>query len=126
MTGGQMAPTTLPGMTTTSSPRGRDVELQGWPIHVAEMLAQMSGASYVVRRAVSDPGHINQTRKAIKAAFKVQLNQEGFSLVEILSNCPTNWNMSPKDSVKFIKEQMIPFYPLGDYKVADAVKSLIV
>ncbi len=126
MTGGQMAPTTLPGMTTTSSPLGRDVEVQGWPIHVAEMLAQMSGASYVVRRAVNDPGHINQTRKAIKAAFKVQLNQEGFSLVEILSNCPTNWNMQPKESLRFLKDQMIPFYPLGDYKVADAVKGLIV
>jgi 2-oxoglutarate ferredoxin oxidoreductase subunit beta len=126
MTGGQMAPTTLPGMVTTSSPRGRDVELQGWPIRAAEMLAQMSGASYVVRRAVHDPGHINQTRKAIKTALTVQLNQAGFSLVEILSNCPTNWNMTPKDSLKFLKEQMIPFYPLGDYKVADAVKSLVV
>jgi len=125
MTGGQMAPTTLPGMATTSSPRGRDVELQGWPIRVAEMLAQMPGASYIVRRAVHDPGHINQTRKAIKAALTVQLNQAGFSLVEILSNCPTNWDMTPVDSLKFLKEQMIPFYPLGDYKVADAVKSLV-
>ena len=126
MTGGQMAPTTLPGMRTTSSPNGRDVETMGWPLHMAELLAQMSGASYVVRRAVHDPGHINQTRKAIKAAFNVQLNQAGFSLVEILSNCPTNWNMSATDSMKFLKEQMIPFYPLGDYKVTDAVKSLVV
>jgi len=125
MTGGQMAPTTLPGMTTTSSPRGRDVELQGFPIRMAELLAQMAGASYVVRRAVHDPGHINQTRKAIKAALTVQLNQAGFSLVEILSNCPTNWGMTPTDSLKFLKEQMIPFYPLGDYRVADAVKSLM-
>jgi 2-oxoglutarate/2-oxoacid ferredoxin oxidoreductase subunit beta len=125
MTGGQMAPTTLPGMVTTSSPRGRDVETQGWPIRVAELLAQMPAATYVVRRSVHDPGHINQTRKAIKAALTVQLNQAGFSLVEILSNCPTNWGMTPMDSLKFLKEQMIPYYPLGDYKVADAVKSLI-
>ncbi len=121
-----VAPTTLPGMTTTSSPRGRDVELQGFPLHMAEMLAQMPGASYIVRRSVHDPGHINQTRKAIKAALKVQLNQAGFSLVEILSNCPTNWGMSAMESMNFLKEQMVPFYPLGDYRIADAVKSLIV
>ena len=126
MTGGQMAPTTLPGMRTTSSPTGRDVELQGWPIRMSEILAQMPGASYVVRRSVHDPGNINKTKKAIQAAFKVQLNQAGFSMVEILSSCPTNWNLSAKDAVKFVKEQMIPYYPLGDYKVADAVKSIVV
>jgi len=126
MTGGQMAPTTLPGMKTTSSPNGRDVELQGWPIRMSEILAQMPGASYVVRRSVHDPGNINKTKKAIRAAFKVQLNQAGFSMVEILSSCPTNWNVSATQALKFIKEEMIPYYPLGDYKVADAVKSLIV
>jgi 2-oxoglutarate ferredoxin oxidoreductase subunit beta len=125
MTGGQMAPTTLPGMKTTSSPSGRDVELMGWPLHVAELLSQISGATYVVRRAVHDPGNINKTRKAIKTAFKVQLNQAGFSLVEILSACPVNWNMSPLEALKFVKEQMIPFYPLGDYKVADPAKALV-
>jgi len=123
MTGGQLAPTTLPGMVTTSTPNGRDVELQGWPLRMAELLSQLPGASYVVRRSVHDPGNINKTRKAIKAAFKVQLNQAGFSLVEVLSSCPTNWNMTAMDSLKFIKEQMVPFYPLGDYKVADAVKA---
>lgn len=123
MTGGQLAPTTLPGMVTTSTPNGRDVELQGWPLRMAELLSQLPGASYVVRRSVHDPGNINKTRKAIKAAFKVQLNQAGFSLVEVLSSCPTNWNMTALDSLKFIKEQMVPFYPLGDYKVADAVKA---
>lgn len=123
MTGGQLAPTTLPGMVTTSTPNGRDVELQGWPLRMAELLSQMPGASYVVRRSVHDPGNINKTRKAIKAAFKVQLNQAGFSLVEVLSSCPTNWNMTAKDALKFIKERMIPYYPLGDYKVADAVKA---
>ncbi len=124
MTGGQMAPTTLPGMTTTSSPRGRDVETMGWPIRVAEMISQMTGASYVVRRSVHDPGNINKTKKAIKTAFQVQLNEGGFSLVEVLSSCPTNWGMTPLGALKFVKEQMIPYYPLGDYKIADQVKSL--
>jgi len=122
MTGGQLAPTTLPGMVTTSTPNGRDVELQGWPLRMAELLSQMPGASYVVRRSVHDPGNINKTRKAIKAAFKVQLNQAGFSLVEVLSSCPTNWNVTAIDALTFIKERMIPYYPLGDYRVADAVK----
>ncbi len=126
MTGGQMAPTTLPGMKTTSSPTGRDVELQGWPIRMSEILAQMPGASYVVRRSVHDPGNINKTKKAVKAAFNVQLNQAGFAMVEILSSCPTNWGVSATDALKFVKEQMLPYYPLGDYKVADAVKNLVV
>jgi 2-oxoglutarate ferredoxin oxidoreductase subunit beta len=125
MTGGQMAPTTLPGMTTTSTPRGRDVEVMGFPVRAAELLSQMSGASYVVRRSVHDPGNINKTKRAIKAAFNVQLNQAGFSLVEILSSCPTNWNMTAVNALKFIKEEMIPYYPLGDYKVADSVRSLV-
>ncbi len=126
MTGGQMAPTTLPGMVTTSSPRGRDVEIMGWPVRAAELLSQMQGATYVVRRAVHDPGNINKTKKAIKNAFKVQMNEAGFSLVEILSSCPTNWNMTAVEALRFIKEQMSPFYPLGDYKVSDSVKNLIV
>ena len=125
MTGGQMAPTTLPGMATTSSPRGRDVEIMGFPLRVSELLSQLSGASYIVRRSVHDPGNINKTKKAIKAAFNIQLNQAGFSLVEILSSCPTNWNMTAIDALKFIKEQMVPYYPLGDYKVAESVKSLV-
>ncbi len=124
MTSGQMAPTTLPGMTTTTSPRGRDVETMGFPIRVSELLAQLSGASYVVRRSVHDPGNINRTKKAIKTAFQVQLNQAGFALVEVLSSCPTNWNMTPIKALQFVKEQMIPYYPLGDYKVVDAVKAM--
>ena len=126
MTGGQMAPTTLPGMKTTSSPTGRDVELAGFPLRVAELLAQMTGAAYVVRSSVHDPGNITKTKKAIRTALNVQMNQAGFSLVEILSSCPTNWGMSALDALKFVKEQMIPNYPLGDYKVADSVKSFIV
>lgn len=124
MTGGQMAPTTLPGMQTTSSPTGRDVELQGYPIRMSEVLAQLPGASYVVRRSVHDPGNINKTKKAIKTAFQVQLHQAGFSLVEVLSSCPTNWGVTPEAALKFIKERMIPYYPLGDYKVADSVKTI--
>lgn len=124
MTGGQMAPTTLPGMRSTSSPRGRDVETMGFPVKVAELLSTLSGATFVVRRSVHDPGHINQAKKAIKTAFRVQMNQMGFSLVEILSSCPVNWNKTPAEALKFVKEEMIPYYPLGDYKVADGVKGL--
>lgn len=125
MTGGQMAPTTLPGMKTTSSPNGRDVETQGFPLKMAELLAQLQGTSYIVRRSVHDPGNINKTKKAIKTAFQVQLNQAGFSMVEILSSCPTNWNVTPRDAMSFIKEQMLPYFPLGDYKIVDLVKSLV-
>ncbi len=124
MTGGQMAPTTLPGMKTTSSPRGRDVETMGFPVRAAEMLSTLSGASYIVRRSVHDPGHINQTKKAIKKAFQVQMNEMGFSMVEILSSCPINWNKTPIEALNFVKEVMIPYYPLGDYKISDAVKGL--
>ncbi|MGB8647938.1 MAG: thiamine pyrophosphate-dependent enzyme [Anaerolineae bacterium] len=124
MTGGQMAPTTLPGMRTTSSPRGRDVETMGFPIRASEMLSTLGGASYIVRRSVHDPGHINQTKKAIKKAFQVQMNQMGFSMVEVLSSCPVNWNKTPMEALDFVKQVMIPFYPLGDYKISDAVKSI--
>ncbi len=124
MTGGQMAPTTLPGMRTTSSPRGRDVELMGFPVRASEMLSTLSGASYIVRRSVHDPGHINRTKQAIKTAFQVQLNQLGFSMVEVLSSCPVNWNKTPIEALKFVKEVMMPYYPLGDYKVSDAVKGI--
>ncbi len=124
MTGGQMAPTTLPGMKTTSSPRGRDVETMGFPVRAAEMLSTLSGASYIVRRSVHDPGHINQTKKAIKKAFQVQMNEMGFSMVEILSSCPINWNKTPMEALNFVKDVMIPYYPLGDYKISDAVKGL--
>jgi 2-oxoglutarate ferredoxin oxidoreductase subunit beta len=126
MTGGQMAPTTLPGMRTTSSPSGRDVKSMGWPIRMSEVLATLDGPSYVVRRSVHDPGNINKTKKAIRAAFQVQLHALGFSLVEILSACPVNWDMTPVESLKFIEAQMVPYYPLGDYKISDAVKNIIV
>lgn len=124
MTGGQMAPTTLPGMKTTSSPLGRDVAMMGFPLRMSELLATTSGASYVVRRSVHDPGHVNQTKKAIKTAFRVQMHGLGFALVEILSSCPVNWGMTPHDALGYIQEKMVPYFPPGDYKIADAVKGL--
>jgi 2-oxoglutarate ferredoxin oxidoreductase subunit beta len=126
MTGGQMAPTTLPGMVSTSSVKGRDVELQGYPLRVSEMLATMTGSAYVVRRSVHDIANIRKTKKAIMTAFRVQLQGLGFSLVEILSTCPTNWGIPAADALKFIEQKMVPYYPLGDYKVMDAVKPLVV
>ncbi|HFD39095.1 MAG TPA: 2-oxoglutarate oxidoreductase [Anaerolineae bacterium] len=124
MTGGQMAPTTLPGMVTTSSPYGRDVKTQGYPVRVCELVSQLDGAAYVVRRTAYKPAEIRKLRRAIKTAFQVQMAGLGFSLVEVVSNCPTNWGMSPKESLRFIEERMIPYYPLGDYKVKDEVNRL--
>jgi 2-oxoglutarate ferredoxin oxidoreductase subunit beta len=122
MTGGQMAPTTLPGMVTTSSPKGRDVVSMGFPLHMAELLSQLEGAAYVVRRSVHDVGNVRKTKWAIKTAFQTQLAGLGFSMVEILSQCPTNWGMNSVDSVHYVKEKMAPYYVLGDYKVIEPVK----
>jgi len=117
MTGGQMAPTTLPGMKTTSSPLGRDVEMMGYPVRMAEMLATMEGAGYVVRRSLHDPKHIRQAKKAIRMAFETQERGMGFSIVELLSTCPTNWKVSAREALDFVAEQMIPVYKLDDFKV---------
>jgi 2-oxoglutarate ferredoxin oxidoreductase subunit beta len=124
MTGGQMAPTTLPGQVTSSSPTGRDVELTGMPIRMAELLADLPGASYVVRRTVCDIRTIKEAKKAIRTAFRVQMAGAGFSLIEFLSSCPTNWGLAPYQALEWLKQNMIPYYPLGDYKVADIVKEL--
>jgi 2-oxoglutarate ferredoxin oxidoreductase subunit beta len=124
MTGGQMAPTTLPGMKTTSSPLGRDIETQGMPIRMSELLAKMDGTSYVVRRSLHDPTNIRKAKKAIRTAFEVQQQGLGFSLVELLSTCPTNWGLTPNEALCFVEEKMIPYFAIGDYKVADAVKAL--
>jgi 2-oxoglutarate ferredoxin oxidoreductase subunit beta len=124
MTGGQMAPTTLPGMKTTSSPSGRDVELTGFPIRMSEMLATMDGAGYIVRRSLHDAKNIRKSKKAIRLAFETQEQGLGFSMVELLSSCPTNWKIDPNESLGFIAEQMIPVYPLGDYKVNSELASL--
>ncbi len=124
MTGGQMAPTTLPGMVTTSSPYGRDVKTQGYPIRVCELLAELDGTAYVVRRTGHKPAEVRKLRRAIKTAFQVQMAGLGFSLVEVVSNCPTNWGMTPKESLKFIEERMIAYYPLGDFRIHDEVRDL--
>jgi 2-oxoglutarate ferredoxin oxidoreductase subunit beta len=124
MTGGQMAPTTLPGQKTTSSPFGRDVELSGYPMQMAEVLAQVAGASYVVRRSLHNAAEIRKAKKALTTAFKVQMAGLGFSMVEMLSTCPTNWGMTPAESLTWLEEHMLPVYPLGDYKVSEAVATL--
>ncbi len=124
MTGGQMAPTTLAGMKTTSSPLGRDVELAGYPVRMAEILATLDGSGYVVRRSLHDAAHIRKAKKAIRLAFEAQERGLGFSLVELLSSCPTNWKLTPQDALEFVAEQMVPVFPLGDYKVSPALESL--
>lgn len=124
MTGGQMAPTSLPGQKTTSSPDGRNAALTGQPIRMSELLAQMDGSAYVVRRSLHDTANIRKAKKAIETALKVQMSGLGFSMVELLSTCPTNWGLSPADSLQWVEQNMIPYFPLGDYKVVDAVKGL--
>jgi len=124
MTGGQMAPTSLPGQKTSSSPSGRDVEVTGFPIRTAEMLATLDGAGYVVRRSMHDPKNVRMTKKAIRLAFETQKNGLGFSMVEILSTCPTNWGMTPVQALQWVEDAMIPFYPIGDFKVNPVLKEL--
>ncbi len=113
MTGGQMAPTTLPGQKTTTSPEGRDPKLVGTPLKFAEMIASIDSAKYVARVAVDSPAHIREAKKAIKRAFTCQLEGKGFSMVEILSTCPTNWGLAPSDAMQWLRDNMIPYYKLG-------------
>lgn len=124
MTGGQMAPTTLPGQKTTTSVNGRDVESQGYPIRVAEFLSTLDGASYVVRRSLHDPKNIRLAKKAIRTAFEVQERGLGFSMVEMLSICPTNWGMKPIESLQWLSDKMVSYYPIGDYKIHPAVAEI--
>jgi 2-oxoglutarate ferredoxin oxidoreductase subunit beta len=124
MTGGQMAPTTLPGQKTSSSQNGRDVELQGYPLKMCEMIATMDGTGYVVRRSLHDPKNIRLAKKAIRTAFEAQVHGLGFSMVELLSTCPTNWGIPPVESLKWVEEHMMPVFPLGDYKISQAVAGL--
>ena len=119
-----MAPTTLPGQVTTSTPEGRDVRTAGYPVRVAELIATLSGAAYVVRRTATNPGNITRLKRAVITAFKVQMAGLGYAIVEVISNCPTNWGLTPKESIRWLEEKMLPYYPLGDYKVLDAVKEL--
>ena len=116
MTGGQMAPTSLPGQVTQTSPYGRDVKHCGWPVKVCEMLAQLEGPEYLERVAVNNVKNIRNAKRAIQKAFENQINNKGFSLIEIISSCPTNWGMTPQKALQWIDDNMIPYYPLGVYK----------
>ncbi|MGA2159024.1 MAG: thiamine pyrophosphate-dependent enzyme [Dehalococcoidia bacterium] len=116
MTGGQMAPTTLRGMKTTTTPYGRDHILEGHPIKMSEILALLEGVAYIERVAVNSPANIRKTKKAIAKAFQMQLDKKGFSMVEILSPCPTNWKMSSVQAWKWVDEEMSKIFPLGVYK----------
>ncbi|MBE5743193.1 MAG: 2-oxoglutarate oxidoreductase [Clostridiales bacterium] len=116
MTGGQMAPTSLPGQVTQTSPYGRDVQACGFPVRVCEMLSTLDGPEYLERVTVNSVKAVKNAKKAIKKAFQNQIDKKGFSLVEVLSTCPTNWGLTPKDALKWVDEKMIPYYPLGVYK----------
>jgi len=116
MTGGQMAPTTLIGQKATTAPYGRDEAHSGKPIRMAEMLATIDGAAFVERVALNTPGNVRKAKAAIKKCFEVQLRGEGYGIVEILSTCPTNWGLTPVESLKWLEENMIPYYPLGNVK----------
>ena len=120
MTGGQMAPTTLPGQVTQTSPYGRDVKTQGNPIRVCEMLSTLDGAALIQRVSVDSPKNIIAAKKAIKHAFEMQMAGKGFTLIEVLSTCPTNWGMSPKEALERLRSDMMAYYPLGVYKDVDA------
>ena len=119
MTGGQMAPTTLIGQRTTTSPLGRNPETAGYPIRMCELLSTLEGAAYISRSAVNSPKNVIRAKRAIRGAFEVQIKGLGFSMVEVLSQCPTAWRMSPSEASKFVEEKMIPYYPLGDFKVPE-------
>ena len=116
MTGGQMAPTTLPGQVTQTTPYGRDVNYSGYPVRICEMLSTLSGVAYAERVAVNNVPNIRKAKAAIKKALTAQIEKKGFSIVEVLSGCPTNWGMTPLEALKWIDDKMIPYYPLGVYK----------
>jgi 2-oxoglutarate ferredoxin oxidoreductase subunit beta len=115
MTGGQMAPTSLPGQVTQTSPYGRDVKVAGNPIRVCEMLSTLEGTAYAERVTVTTVPQIRNAKKAIKKAFENQINGRGFSIVEVLSTCPSNWGLSPIESLDWVRDSMMPYYPLGVY-----------
>jgi len=122
MTGGQMAPTTLVGQKTSTSPYGRQVEHCGSPIRMSELLATVPGAYYVTRVSVTTPANLAKAKRAIKKAFQNQIDGKGLSIVEVLSTCPTNWGRAPFESMRWVDENMAPYYPLGDYKTAEEAK----
>ena len=116
MTGGQMAPTSLPGQVTQTTPYGRDTSVAGYPVRVCEMLSTLDGVAYAERVSVDSVPNIRKARAAIKKAFENQINKKGFSIVEVLSSCPTNWGMTPAEALNWLRDNMIPYYPLGVYK----------
>ena len=119
MTGGQMAPTSLPGQVTQTSPYGRDTATVGFPVKVCEMLSKVDGATYLERVAVNNVKNVRAAKKAILKAFRNQLEGKGFSLIEVISTCPTNWGMTPQKALEWVDTNMIPYYPLGVYKDKD-------
>jgi len=119
MTSGQMAPTTLINQVTTTSPYGRNPETNGFPINVCDMLSTLEGAVFVERVSMHDIKNINNARKAIKKAFQVQMAKKGFAIVEVLSSCTTNWGLNPVEALKWIQENMVPVYPIGNFKGKD-------
>lgn len=121
MTGGQMAPTTLQGQITQTSPYGRDSRTMGMPIRICELLSTLNSPAYIERVALTKPAYIVKAKKAIKKAFQFQVEGKGFSLVEVLSTCPTNWGLSPKEANEWLNEKMIPYYPLGEFKYVEEV-----
>lgn len=121
MTGGQMAPTTLVNQVTTTSPYGRNLEQAGMPIKMSEMLSTIDGAKFIARVAVNNPANMIKAKNAIKKAFEIQLRGEGFTMVEVLSTCPTNWGKSPVDSAAWLEQNLIPYYPLGIFKAPEEV-----
>ncbi len=120
MTGGQMAPTSLPGQVTQTTPYGRDTSTAGHPIRICEMLATLSGVALAQRVTVDTPAHVNEAKKAIRQAFQNQLDKKGFSIIEVLSSCPTNWGLTPAEALDWLRDNMIPYYPLGVYKDVNA------
>ena len=122
MTGGQMAPTTLVGQKATTAPYGRSEEHCGRPLKVAEMLATIHGAQFVERVAVNNPANIRKAKAAIKKCFQAQIDRKGFGIVEVLSSCPTNWGYTPADALKWLEDNMIPYYPLGNLRTPEEVE----
>ena len=116
MTGGQMAPTTIPGQVTQTTPFGRDPKSQGFPLKMCEILAQLDGTALAQRVSVDSPAHIKEAKAAIRKAFDNQKHKRGFSIVEVLSTCPTNWGMTPQEAMERLRKEMIPYFPLGVYK----------
>ena len=116
MTGGQMAPTSLPGQITQTSPYGRDVKTAGYPIRVCELLSTLSGTALAQRVTVDSVAHVKEAKKAIKKGFENQINKRGYSIIEVVSTCPTNWGLSPAEAINWLRDNMLPYYPLGVYK----------